>query len=54
MGLYGADVHRSSEEAPGVVRGSPRRGWPQRGVAASGDALYCTVVCHGLGITLQF
>ena len=41
VGLYG--------EAPGVGRGSPRRGWLQIDVAASGDALCCTGVRPSVG-----
>ena len=44
MELYGADIDGCSGEAPGVIRGSPRQGWLQIDVAASGYTLCCTDV----------
>ena len=51
MGRSWEDDDGYSGEALGVVRSSPRRGWLPLNVAVSGDALCCTVVCPGLGIT---
>ena len=49
MGLYRVEVDGCSGEALSVVRDSPRRGWLQIDVAASGDALWCTDVRPKVG-----